>query len=238
VEAAGIPWRPLGRVLVEKGLLSDEALERALEEQAVTGRRLGEVLVELGCVSHSELSLALAEQYGFELTNETGFGPGLRPQLERPQDGARPTAQPVLALVPSPDPPDERGEESDPLHLAQLEEHWAKLAAAEARLAEVEHELALAQRLADRRRVQAVRLVRRLRARGAHAVDLSLPNGHVLLVQLADRYELFERDGGPPAQDAFVELPGIGDEAFIVDRLCRSPLPNDARLCVVLRPSR
>ncbi len=227
MEAASIPWRPLGRVLVEKGLLTDEALERALDEQAGTGRRLGEILVLLGCVSHSDLSLALAEQYGFELS--TGAGP--RAQLERP------TAPPVLALVPSADSPDERGDE-DPLHLAQLEEHWAKLAAAEARLAEVEHELVRAERIAERRRAQAARLVRRLRPHAAHVADVPAPDGHVLLIQLADRYELVERDGRPPADDAIVELPGIGDETFVVDRLCRSPLPNDARSCVVLRPGR
>jgi hypothetical protein len=238
VEAASIPWRPLGRLLVEKGLLSDEALERALDEQVVTGRRLGEILVELGCVSHSDLSLALAEQYGFELSIETGFGTGLRAQLERRQDAERPKAPPVLALVPSPDAADEPGEAGDPLHLAQLEEHWAKLAAAEARLAEMEHELARAQRAVARRRAQAVRLVRRLRSREQRVEQAPVPAGHVLLVQLADRYELVERDGPPPAEDDHVELPSLAGEAFVVDRLCRSPLPNDARSCVVLRPGR
>lgn len=223
MEAASISWRPLGQVLVEKGLLTGEALERALDEQAGTGRRLGEILVQLGCVTHSDLSFALAEQYGFELSP--------RAQLERP------AAPPVLALVPSADSPDERGDE-DPLHLAQLEEHWARLAAAEARLAEVEHELVRAERIAERRRAQAARLVRRLRAHVAHLADVPAPDGHVLLIQLADRYELVERDGRPPAADAIVALPGIGDETFVVDRLCRSPLPNDARSCVVLRPGR
>ena len=47
MEAARIPWRPLGRVLVEQGLLSEDELERALEEQALTGRRLGETLVDV-----------------------------------------------------------------------------------------------------------------------------------------------------------------------------------------------
>jgi MSHA biogenesis protein MshE len=61
VEAARIPWRPLGRVLVEQGLLSEDELERALEEQASTGRRLGETLVELGFLSHTALSRALTE---------------------------------------------------------------------------------------------------------------------------------------------------------------------------------
>ena len=68
VEAAHMAWRPLGRLLVAKGLLSEDQLEQALEEQALTGRRLGEILVEFGCVSQSVLSLALAEQYRIDLT--------------------------------------------------------------------------------------------------------------------------------------------------------------------------
>ena len=113
MEAAHIPWRPLGRLLVAKGLLSENELELALEDQTLTGRRLGEILVELGCVTHAALSLALAEQYGIDLTAETGFGTGLRAQLERRQDGDREPgaggradafdAAPMLALVPDAD---------------------------------------------------------------------------------------------------------------------------------------
>ena len=89
VEAAHIPWRPLGRLLVEKGLLSDEELELALARQALTGRRLGEIIVELRFVSRPALSRALAAQYGIELTAETGFGTGLRAEIERRHDGER-----------------------------------------------------------------------------------------------------------------------------------------------------
>src|SRR5437667_4877314 len=89
VEAARIPWRPLGRVLVEQGLLSEDELERALEEQASTGRRLGETLVELGFVSHAALSRALTERSGLEPTSETGFGTGLRAGIERRKDRDR-----------------------------------------------------------------------------------------------------------------------------------------------------
>src|SRR4029077_18401729 len=92
VEAARIPWRPLGRLLVEQGLLSEEELERALEQQAATGRRLGETLVELEFVSHLSLSRALAEQYGIELKSETGFGTGLRAEIERRHDQGRESA--------------------------------------------------------------------------------------------------------------------------------------------------
>lgn len=59
VEAARIAWRPLGRLLVEQGLLTDDELERALVLQQATGKRLGETIVELGFVSGPDLASAL-----------------------------------------------------------------------------------------------------------------------------------------------------------------------------------
>jgi len=175
VEAARIPWRPLGRLLVEQGLLTADELEHALAEQERTGRRLGETLVECGFVSGPELSNALAAQYGIELTAETGFGTGLRTVIQRRHESDRGR---VIRSVPSPDEPAEalaeaeRHEEPaelDPtppeeqiLH-AQLEEQWAKLAAAEERLAESHRELTALAREYDERRSQAARLARRAR---------------------------------------------------------------------------
>ena len=116
MEAARIPWRPLGRLLVEQGLLSEDELERALEHQATTGRRLGETLVDLEFVSHPALSRALAEQYGIELKSETGFGTGLRAEIERRHEQGRdqetaPVPQssetaPALSLVPELEAPE------------------------------------------------------------------------------------------------------------------------------------
>ncbi len=59
------PWlekRRLGEILVERGLLTDGGLRRALDEQARTGRLLGEILIERGWISAAELADALAEQ--------------------------------------------------------------------------------------------------------------------------------------------------------------------------------
>jgi len=242
VEAASVPWRPLGRLLVEKGLLNGEQLERALDEQAVSGRRLGEILVELGFVTRSHLSLTLAEQYGFELTAETGFGTGLRAVIERRQDADRPpqaggapgASGPVLALVPAPEPDEELEPADDPLHLAQLEEQWAKLAAAEASLADALRELAHWRRAAERKRAQVERLLGRLRTRerAAPAPVHADAHGHLVLALLGDRYELVEREGPPPAAGAPVELPELGG-SFVVERVGRSPLPNDPRRCAV-----
>ena len=60
-------WRPLGRVLVDKGLLSESGLERALVDQRSTGRLLGEIVVSRGWVSAEDLTRAIAEQHGVEI---------------------------------------------------------------------------------------------------------------------------------------------------------------------------
>ena len=61
------PWRPLGRLLVEEGLVDPADLDAALAEQQLTGRRLGEVLVARGAISGPELTRALAAQCGIEV---------------------------------------------------------------------------------------------------------------------------------------------------------------------------
>ncbi|HEY7562052.1 MAG TPA: hypothetical protein VH650_07745 [Gaiellaceae bacterium] len=62
------PWRSLGRLLVDEGLVSSSALREALaEQQEQPGRRLGEILVEGGHLTGGTLALALAEQHGLDL---------------------------------------------------------------------------------------------------------------------------------------------------------------------------
>ena len=61
-------WRPLGRVLVARKLLTPAELEQTLAEQARSPeRRLGEILVASGRLSGDELASALAEQHGVAL---------------------------------------------------------------------------------------------------------------------------------------------------------------------------
>jgi hypothetical protein len=61
------PWRPLGELLVEKGIVKAPDVEVALAEQRRTGRLLGEILVNFGYVTSWTLAQALAEQHGVEL---------------------------------------------------------------------------------------------------------------------------------------------------------------------------
>jgi hypothetical protein len=83
VEAAQIPWRPLGELFVNRGLISQSELETALAEQAATGKRLGEILVDRGLVSGPDLTSALMDQLGVEISKDEGFGSGLWAEIKR-----------------------------------------------------------------------------------------------------------------------------------------------------------
>ncbi|RMD71320.1 MAG: type II/IV secretion system protein, partial [Gammaproteobacteria bacterium] len=67
----------LGRVLVERGSLSEEVLEAALKAKREGGGRLGEVLKGMGAVSEEEVKRALAEKLGlaFIRLRETSIDP-------------------------------------------------------------------------------------------------------------------------------------------------------------------
>src|SRR5579863_8699752 len=73
---------PLGRLLVERGELTEDQLQGALVEQGRTGLPLGQVLIGLGHVTAATVAQALATQQGGLVKTEyglaTGFGtPGL-----------------------------------------------------------------------------------------------------------------------------------------------------------------
>src|ERR671935_1567211 len=54
----------LGSILVQKGWITHERLDAALEESRMTGMRLGETLLARGWLFEPELASALAEQSG------------------------------------------------------------------------------------------------------------------------------------------------------------------------------
>lgn len=55
-----------GEILVEAKVVSEEALNRALERQRGSGRRLGQVLEDMGVVTEKDIAAALARQFGFK----------------------------------------------------------------------------------------------------------------------------------------------------------------------------
>jgi hypothetical protein len=76
-ESPSLPRRiPLGRLLVARGLLTEEQLIEGLLEQDRTGDRLGKVLIRLGFVDAPSVAMALASQHGGPLKTEYGFATG------------------------------------------------------------------------------------------------------------------------------------------------------------------
>ncbi len=64
-------------------MVKQEEVEEALAHQERLGGRLGEILLGWGFVSRPLLTRVLAEQRGVCLEEETGFGTGLRAEIER-----------------------------------------------------------------------------------------------------------------------------------------------------------
>src|SRR5947208_417713 len=61
--------KQLGDILLEDGLVSQEQLAVAVEEQRRLGRSLGRVLVDQGVLSESQLVAALATQIGMKFVD-------------------------------------------------------------------------------------------------------------------------------------------------------------------------
>jgi hypothetical protein len=76
--------RPLlGAVLVADRAADKSDIYQALREQIETREPIGEILVGLGLICRPQLDRALAHQAGVELGERTGFGTGLRVEIER-----------------------------------------------------------------------------------------------------------------------------------------------------------
>lgn len=69
----------LGDLLIQQGLLTDEQLKLALDEQKRTGRKLGRVFVESGYVTEEGISQALARQLRIPFIDLKSFTP--KPEL-------------------------------------------------------------------------------------------------------------------------------------------------------------
>jgi hypothetical protein len=214
VEPAETMWRPLGELLLEKGLVSPDELELALTEQAESGRLLGAILVERGFVSGPALAVALAEQYGVELATERGFGTGLWAEIDRRHRAVRgheaEDDDNVVKLEPVPLPP--RVEivpdpEPDP-ELVRLE--------------------------SENRRLQDE--IERLRGEFTKLKLVETPSpatAHLLFVPSPARYALVERDGPPPSEGSEVEL---DERLFVVSKVGPAPFPDEPRACAFLLP--
>ncbi|MDP3787657.1 MAG: hypothetical protein Q8R05_09000 [Candidatus Omnitrophota bacterium] len=57
--------KQLGELLIERGVINQRQLDKALDVQKEKGGLIGEVLVELGFSKEEEITQALTAQYGF-----------------------------------------------------------------------------------------------------------------------------------------------------------------------------
>jgi type IV pilus assembly protein PilB len=62
-------YKSLGKLLLDRGLITDSQLRQALDEQRYTGKLLGRTLVELGFVKEEEVLKALGVQTGMEFVD-------------------------------------------------------------------------------------------------------------------------------------------------------------------------
>ncbi|MGH2710122.1 MAG: GspE/PulE family protein [Actinomycetota bacterium] len=65
--------KELGEVLVDEGLITNDQLAQAAEEQQKVGRSLGRVLIDLGLVNEPDLVAVLARQIGLDFVDLTEF---------------------------------------------------------------------------------------------------------------------------------------------------------------------
>jgi type IV pilus assembly protein PilB len=56
--------KSLGNRLIEKGILKEDQLNKALAEQSISGKKLGDILVDLGFVSEEDVVAILSDQMG------------------------------------------------------------------------------------------------------------------------------------------------------------------------------
>jgi len=57
--------RPLGELLLDRGIINQAQLDQSLEVQKAKGGLIGEILVDLGFVKEDDIAQALTAQYGF-----------------------------------------------------------------------------------------------------------------------------------------------------------------------------
>ena len=64
--------RRLGDIFVERGLITDEQLREALNQQRAMGGKLGEILVELGFITRVGLAGVISEQWDELRVSQSG----------------------------------------------------------------------------------------------------------------------------------------------------------------------
>jgi general secretion pathway protein E len=72
----------LGEILMERGKIQPEDLERALELQLERGDKIGKIMVDMGLIAQRDMLSALSDQLGLPLITIEGAAPPTAPELE------------------------------------------------------------------------------------------------------------------------------------------------------------
>jgi hypothetical protein len=212
-------WRPLGELLLEKGLVTSDELELALAEQSESGRLLGAILVERGYVSGPALAVALAEQYGVELHTERGFGTGLWAEIDRRHRAGRGQGE-----------RDDEPDDVEPDNVVKLEPVAPRVEI----VPDLEPDPDVGRLEAENRRLQDE--LERLRSEFAKPKLVESPQqvlAHLLFVPTPARYLVLDREGAPPGRGEELEVPEA-EARFVVTKVGRAPYPAELRPCAYL----
>ncbi len=72
----------LGEILLERGKIQPEDIERALELQLERGDKIGKIMVDMGLIAQRDMLGALSDQLGVPLISIEGAAPAAAPELE------------------------------------------------------------------------------------------------------------------------------------------------------------
>jgi hypothetical protein len=258
--------------MVDEGFLTLDQLSAALAEQDRSGRPLGKVLVALGFVSEGAVANALAEQHGGLLKTEFGISAGLgsHPKValvpaEEETPAPAPSAQQyeaqiaritaaaaartaeLEAEVQAQQAEVARVTAAAVAHIDKLEAELNARASEPAqpdRTAELEAELqaAIATRieLENAVRLGATRIAELQRELAeareaavveAPVVEASVESAHLLLTHTSEGYTLLEWPGPAPDSGTLIDVDGV---RFVVLRVGVSPFPGSGLRCVFL----
>jgi general secretion pathway protein E len=81
-EGSGPRFQRLGEILIDRGKIEPEDLERALELQQERGDKLGKILVDMGSIAQRDMLAALSDQLGVPLVSMEGAIPVAAPEVE------------------------------------------------------------------------------------------------------------------------------------------------------------
>jgi len=82
ISPSGPQFQRLGEILIERGKIETEDLERALELQQERGDKIGKILVDMGSIAQRDMLAALSDQLGVPLVPLEGAAPPTAPEVE------------------------------------------------------------------------------------------------------------------------------------------------------------